>query len=552
MKARRPMLTVLCFQRWLVCSHVQALRAAAFSRSVRVSPTTTVYQRQHHHLASKANGVVLRSTATTTDANIASSPINSISQLSLQDPLLIHWKGETNEGYSIQFRHDEFQGALEAVVQQKYHLPSAPSVSLRFDNALHYTGTPQLDNMPEHKLLRYEEAMQYLQITEEQSSSSSSMPSITQQDVIQAAERCSLIHAIYQVVAESDSYQGLAEKALEKHSLQDLQKGYENEHATWCVRVRQYGDGTKQHKLKRHGEKSTRSVSAEKVALKALTPLLLTLGGAVRLKDTDVKLYVMEGIIPPTLLSSTSTTFDDDADNNENASTMILSRRIARGPKVSTIAPVTRICVTNTPLCPTAAYLMCNLGRLSAGATILDPYGGSCAILLAAGMMEPTVRSVAIEIAHNGLVNRTNILRDFETRQIPPPVGLLQGDCTDAKIRADARALVNDSDDDGFSLIITDPPYGIRESKNYNAQTPIQELLSAIIYDRDVVQRRMLKVGGKLVVFLPCSHEEESFEDDVLPTKDELERAGLELRYTKEQPLNDLLSRWLVVFDCVG
>jgi len=325
--------------------------------------------------------------------------------------------------------------------------------------------------------------------------------------------------------------------------MEDMQSGKENQNATWCVRVRHYGEISGTKKEKRHGERA-RSMASERVALKALTPLLLTFGGGVDLVNPDCKLYVFDGV--RTLWGSSS---------NNNNNNKILARRIAVGPRISSIAPATRLCITNTPLCPIAAYLLCNAAGIQSGDALLDPYGGSCTVHLAAAMIAD-VRSVSIEIAHNGLVNRDDILRDFETRQLTPPLAMLQGDCTDPSVREEARQALLRSNENGneedttFDFIITDPPYGIRESTNYNEKSPIQELADAITYDRDVLGQPLLKKGGKLVCFLPCS-EEESLHQDVLPSSTELNKAGLKLATMREQPLNDSLSRWLVMFDCV-
>jgi hypothetical protein len=83
---------------------------------------------------------------------------------------------------------------------------------------------------------------------------------------------------------------------------------------------------------------------------------------------------------------------------------------------------------------------------------------------------------------------------------------------------------------------------------SYNTLTPIQELLHSISIDRSL-GKRLLKLGGKLVCFIPCSEDEVL--EEVLPTAEELNEAGLVLLDRREQPLNDKLSRWLVSFECI-
>ena len=350
---------------------------------------------------------------------------------------------------------------------------------------------------------------------------------VSKEACIQAVQRCSLIHALYQVVAESDeSYDDLAAKAMANGGFDDMAR----KNASWCVRVRHYGENEDFSKERRYGHRA-RSMALERQALQALKPLLLTFAGSVDLVEPDCKIYIFDGL------------------GSASSSKMVLARRIASGPRVSMLDPNTRHCVTNTPLGPVAAFTMNNVARIRPHARILDPFAGSCAILLAAAMIEPTAQTVGIELAHNGLVNRDDIVTDFETRNLTLPAALLHGDCRDARIRRQAIEAVGGT----FDCIVTDPPYGIRESKGSSESRPIDALLQMIAHDnRDhsTGTPRLLKKGGRLVVFLPQS-EEESLHEDVLPTESQLREAGLRCERMTEQPLNDKLSRWLVSYKCI-
>jgi tRNA G10 N-methylase Trm11 len=215
------------------------------------------------------------------------------------------------------------------------------------------------------------------------------------------------------------------------------------------------------------------------------------------------------------------------------------------GPQTSVIAPATRICITNTPLEPIAAFCLCNVARIRNGDRILDPYCGSGTTLLAAAMIAPDSKTVGIEIAHNGLVNRGDILKDFSSRSLSPPRKLICGDSTHASTRAQARTAVGGQ---SFDAIISDPPYGIRESSNYNDKSPLEELFACIQQDRDL-QHRLLRVGGRVVAFVPVTDEQTLWQ--MLPTKEVSDLAGLEFEVCREQPLNEKLSRWLVSYTCV-
>lgn len=224
--------------------------------------------------------------------------------------------------------------------------------------------------------------------------------------------------------------------------------------------------------------------------------------------------------------------------------------------KTSSIAPATRICLTNTPLEPIAAFALCNVARIRNHDRILDPYAGSCATLLAAAIVAPDCRTVGIEIAHNGLVNRDDVLRDFASRALTRPARLIHGDSTDPAVREAARAAVGSLP---FDAIVADPPYGIRESANYNERSPLEELFASIACDRERAERgngdgscgcRLLKLGGRVVAFVPVSEEQTLSE--MLPNQELTERAGLEFEVSREQPLNEKLSRWLVCFVCTS
>jgi tRNA G10 N-methylase Trm11 len=386
------------------------------------------------------------------------------------------------------------------------------SQGVRYENALNYDGDAP---MADHTRLYYDESMQYIQGIDHA------------QHLIDACQRCSLVHAVYQIVAIEDSYRECCDAALANGGFSDMYVGAPKEHDTWCLRVRHYGaDVPSDSKGKRHGERA-RSMQEERKALQDLTPLLSKFGGGVDLTNPDCHVYLFQGLQGKTILAS----------------------RMASGPQVYTIAPTTRICITNTPLCPIAAFSLCNIAGVRDGLSILDPYAGSCTTLLAAAMMMKNVpggmvRMVGIEIAHDGLVNRDDIRMDFESRNFTPPLALLQGDSTDESTRDHARSYIGG---EPFDVIITDPPYGIRESSNHIDQDPLSELCDSIARDY-LAGKPLLKKGGKLVAFVPCTEEERI--EECLPSRPKLANAGLVLLDKIEQPLNDKLSRWLVSFQC--
>ncbi len=230
---------------------------------------------------------------------------------------------------------------------------------------------------------------------------------------------------------------------------------------------------------------------------------------------------------------------------------------MSRCTQISFIAPASRICITTTPLCPIAAYLLCNVARIRDGDAVLDPFAGSCTTLLAATMMAPNCRTVGIEIAHNGEVNRDDVLLDFNTRNFQPPIALIHGDCTDALIRDEARAAIDPKSSKpqsqgAFDVIVTDPPYGIREKMSDTAAglptSPLEALFAAIAKDRQA-GKPLLKRGGRLVAYCPYRPDENL--EEILPTAAQTAEAGLVLFETREQKIRDTLSRWLVAYTAV-
>ena len=77
---------------------------------------------------------------------------------------------------------------------------------------------------------------------------------------------------------------------------------------------------------------------------------------------------------------------------------------------------------------------------------------------------------------------------------------------------------------------------------------PLVQLFEAIVEDRDA-GAPLIKVGGRLTAFVPVTPGQSV--TDGLPGKDLVDRAGMELTDTIEQPLNNQLARWLVAYTCV-
>ena len=349
-------------------------------------------------------------------------------------------------------------------------------------------------------------------------------------------ERCSLIRTSFQIVASGKSYKQIATKALDNNSFNDIMKGGRNEDLTWSIRLRRYGpmqmvenksNSKRSQRQARYGKNVRSPLRDERKAILEMKELVQTFAGKVDLTDPQCRIYLLEGLRHCIVLSG---------DNDDK----LLARVVARGPKTSIYRPNTRICVTTTPLCPIASFTLCNIAQIHrrGNCTILDPFAGSCATLLAAAHITtlPTTssisdvsttqqssqrgcQSVAIEIAHNGYVNRDDIIKDFETRSLPPPVDIIRGDCTSSEIRHQARLAIGGG---AFDFIVTDPPYGIREAMSSGEESnlgegstetipPLTQLFYAM--GQDISNGTpLLKQGGCLVAFIPVQ-KGQSLED---------------------------------------
>jgi len=420
---------------------------------------------------------------------------------------IILWRGEKAHGNDFQFRHLEFTSALASRLEllNDETIGFSPALSSNFTMA---------EEMDECERQAYENAMQYI-----------SEPNVmSDEDLIKTVKRCSLIRSLFDIVAEGETYPELAKNAIASRKLHDMMENGSNSHASWRVRMRQYGEKAKLEKQKQYGRQMKSPMRSEREAINQMGELFDEFTGPVDLNNAEITLYLFEGLL---------------------GRRKVFAMLLTRGAETSVMAPKTRICVTNTPLCPLAAFTMCNVARIKPGYRIFDPFAGSCAILMAASTIEPTIRSVGVEIALDGQINQDDIVLDFTSRNLTVPSAIIRGDSMSGDIRSEARAAVGN---EPFDVIVTDPPYGIREKTGFCLDPPLVDLVKCIAKDRKG-GNRLLKLGGRLVVFVP-NHAGDDISLD-MPSGEDLSLAGLEFCQMLEQPLNDSLSRWLVEYICV-
>ena len=428
---------------------------------------------------------------------------------------IIHNRGEGTEGYSDALRQLEFESAFRAEMAD-YFLLGSSDVNVGFDyaDALSFPSGASIS-------LGDEAAMQYVTVSylpprffaDVDDATTTTSPPPLDAIFASAIGRCSLVRVAFRVVAEGRTHGNLAEMALRNGSFEDLMTTGDAL-PTWSIRLRRYGirdddanasvddsdDGSdsndnEQHRQEqqRHRRRVTRRarfgknarspLRSERDAIMSMAELVRTFRGRVDLADPTCGIYILEGL--RSLRRDVTSNENDDADAGKDFAiggvgvgvggeavgeeNMLLARVVARGPKTSIFAPKTRICVTRTPLCPIASFALCNVAQLRQGATVLDPFAGSCATLLAAshitsrsppspdtGLGGGCCRSVAIEIAHNGNVDRDDIVRDFEARSLPPPLEIIHGDCLSSDVRARARNAIGGG---AFDVIVLRPRF---------------------------------------------------------------------------------------------
>lgn len=429
---------------------------------------------------------------------------------------LVLWRGEGTKGYSSQFRHLEFTNAYAASCETSVSKNNNGNGFIDANDIAFADATPTVDEMDD-----LYGAMQYIYA---KNTHTRTQLDISEDQLVQATRRSSLVRETYSVIAVGDTYEALANNALmgnDKVIADMIRRGNNTKSLSWCVRLRQYAIDMDDHKNARFGVSKRSSMKKEREAIAELKPLLEEFTGPVELRNPECALYVFEGL---------------------NHANKVLVRKLESGASTQSISPKFRRCVTRTPLCPLASFIMCNLGRVKEGDRVMDPYSGSCSTLLASAMIAPTSQSVGIEIAGDDVVNRERIYEDFESRGLRSPVQLIHGDCTDDVIRNIALNAVGKQ---AFDVILADPPYGRREKASKNQKPPLVQLIECMGAD---LQRGepLLRRGGRLVAFVPTNEGEDV--NDGLPSQADLDKAGLEMTSLTEQPLSETLSRWLAVF----
>ena len=308
---------------------------------------------------------------------------------------IIQWRGEGTEGYSETLRQLEFTSAFRAemadyflMVHDDINSASQSHNSLKeylediqftFQDALTYNGpiyyppspmdgggesNKQIDAnddiefegepIPISQVKTYESAMQYVAISlptspESISSSSITLPTAidqtTQNGLFKSTiERCALIRTAFQIVAEGESFEELAMKALDNRSFEDMIEGGNNEDATWRIRLRRY----KSNRHARYGKNVRSPLRDERNAILSMAELVKLFRGKVDLTSPQCSIYLLEGLAPNNMK------VDPDRRCDLRNSNIVLTRVVAQGPKVCILRGIVAFYAV-------LQYLYCNL-----------------------------------------------------------------------------------------------------------------------------------------------------------------------------------------------
>mmetsp|Transcript_6756 Transcript_6756/g.12369 ORF Transcript_6756/g.12369 Transcript_6756/m.12369 type:complete len:583 (+) Transcript_6756:155-1903(+) len=201
------------------------------------------------------------------------------------------------------------------------------------------------------------------------------------------------------------------------------------------------------------------------------------------------------------------------------------------------------------------AAIMANMGQVEKGSMVFDPFVGTGSILVSCAHFGAITvgGDIDIRVIQWGKTSKkgekVDVWSNFDEYGLPRPLALL---------RCDAHLLpFRDSTECVFDSIVCDPPYGVRAGgrksggKRENMKKVPEEFkdshipstgvyeLSECLADLLDLSAKLLRVGGRLVYFFPCSNG--IVLEDFLPS-----HPCLTLEHISEQALTQLFGRKLV------
>ncbi len=228
-----------------------------------------------------------------------------------------------------------------------------------------------------------------------------------------------------------------------------------------------------------------------------------------------------------------------------------------------------RLFIGNTSMDPQLSLLMANLAQVQSDRLVFDPFVGTGSILLAAAAFGGHVlgsdidflmmhaRTKPSRVGQKKRKSDESFKGNFEQYNLESKlVDVIVGDASALPWRRDIHGL--------FDVIVTDPPYGIREPtekvgttktdlveipeehKNNHIPQKVEYSMGDIYVDLMAFASKYLPLGGRLVFFIPVNREH--YSKTGLPPG----YPGLKMIANCEQVLNSHTSRRCLTFEKVS
>ena len=254
-----------------------------------------------------------------------------------------------------------------------------------------------------------------------------------------------------------------------------------------------------------------RTLAGKVGLIETLGGLLGELQGRVELKDPA---HVIAMIEDCRSIINSDTDVKDEKTMANAPSTLFLGRRLAEGAAshLARLSLSERSYLGRTTLPPDLAYLMAMQARCVPGSIVLDPFCGTCSILMSCAVLGATTVGIDVdaEVLHGTVDGQPGIALNFREADLEPPAKLIRGDM------AESEQLTAGSPYSRFDAIVTDPPYGLMEGLGPYYR-PLSRRLTELLF----LGCQRLRIGGRLVFLLPVPssvHEDEAIPRRGLPT----------------------------------
>jgi len=340
--------------------------------------------------------------------------------------------------------------------------------------------------------------------------------------------------------------------------------------------------------------------------LENFAPLLRSLNGRVDLHNPSHELLYLEdwntyherkGKMKP---KDYRNDYNDNSDNDDYVpQRLFLGRIVQNGPKIMTMFDLkTRPYLGTTTMDAISSHLSAVAAQVGVGDIVLDPFCGTCSLLLACAYLGsnvvgsdtdldclglPYINRPSLNYLNEPSINSTVLSKRSKNSNFKRNKGMSQEGLTPVDnfnyyglrknlknlYGMDAKLWCNDSNDELvpdiqdalktyklFDAIVTDPPFGRREkAMGVSKDSPMGHNDETITMLFNIAAKR-IKVGGRLVFWLPTEafYTEDnaiSLLQTLMGKANSLANKKLKFRRVREDMLHDRLSRWLCIYEVI-